>query len=156
MVLAGSLVGDTYPGARQINPSTISSALQTSLTNEGIDPRVWGLDSVPTPAALSLVFETQYLISGETNYGEYDPTPPNIVFQSNASAAPAGSLVLSPDLVDSNVTGFGGFGDLVINDGADNSQVTGAGNFVKPAVPVYGDITVMANPASPSLSLIHI
>ena len=149
MTLSGSLIGATDPGARQVNSNAISSALSTSLANAGIDPRVWDLNSLPVPAELSLVFEKQYPTGAPDTYAWYDPAPPDIVFQADPSGAPAGALVLSPNLVDANASGSGGFGNLVIDDSADNDQLGSAGNLVLPAVSAYGNITVAANPANP-------
>jgi filamentous hemagglutinin len=150
MTLAGAMAGDTYAGARQISSNSISSSLEASLGNAGIDPRVWELNSLPAPAELSLTFDMQYATGAPDVYATYNPAPPDIVFQSSGSSSPAGALVLSPDLVDTNVAGFGGFGNLAIDASSDNDQLGSSGNLVVAASPAYGSITVAANPGSPS------
>ncbi len=152
MTLAGSLEGNTVAGPMQRKPAPSAATLQ-ALSAAGIDPLVWELSCVPNPSSLSLTFEQQYKSPSSVNWVEYSPTPPNIVFSTNAGllADEPDTLVLSPDLVSPS---GGGFGQLKINDQADDGMIVNRtnGNYAiqyanGSSVGLFGSITVPAGVA---------
>ena len=149
--LAGTLVGNTYPGARQINPFVpYNSSTLAGVVAAGIDPRVWELGSQPEGGSLSLVFEEQYATGAPGVYQWYSPSPPDVYFMPSGSPAPEDpqALVLSPALVDPSATDYSGFVNLTIDDRVDSSQVNAAGKLLT-LQPTYGSITIAADPGDP-------
>ncbi len=143
---SGTLFGETYAGQNQRQPFVpySSSTLQT-VTNAGIDPRVWELNSVPAPSSLSLTFQEQYL-AGPGLYVSYSPSPPDIYFLSATASLPndPNALILAPSLTDPSATTYGGFGNLSIDDSASNEKINALGQLVEPTVPSTQTITIPA------------
>ncbi len=163
MTLAGTMTGQTFPGARQINPFIpLTSPSLQAVTAAGIDPLIWELGNLPVAGTLSLTFEKQYAqTQGSNTYLWFSPAPPDIYIQPGGSTAPTDprALVLSSDLVDTAVANYGGFGNLVIDNSADNFQIDITGNTVLPIDPkttlpvlsaLSGSITVGSSPANRS------